>query len=171
MTYAGGRVIHDADAHIMETADWLVPYADPDVRDRLEPVTVDLVGKDGVPLVEKERERHADPATRATLEQEILLHKNWGALGSFIAGDRPQALDRLGFRSQLLFNTFTNGHLVRAEHSDADLAYGMARAHNRAMVDFCSSTSGCCPSPTCPCATSAGRASSPARPSSSGARR
>jgi predicted TIM-barrel fold metal-dependent hydrolase len=52
--------------------------------------------------------------------------------------DRPRALDLLGFSSQLVFNTFLNPYLLEAEHKD-DLAfaYGLARAHNRALVDFC----------------------------------
>jgi predicted TIM-barrel fold metal-dependent hydrolase len=37
-----------------------------------------------------------------------------------------------------VFNTFTNKTLQRVEHgADLDLAYGLARAHNRAIVDFC----------------------------------
>ena len=44
-----------------------------------------------------------------------------------------------GFASQLLFNTFHNRRLRDWEHTgDIDLAYGVARAHNRAMVEFCS---------------------------------
>ena len=31
-----GRVVHDADAHIMETPGWLVAHADPSIRDRIE---------------------------------------------------------------------------------------------------------------------------------------
>ena len=58
---------------------------------------------------------------------------------SFIAEDRPRALDLLGFSSQLLFNTFHNRRLHDWEHGgDLDLAYGVARAHNRGMVEFCS---------------------------------
>ena len=34
-SYAAGRRIHDADAHVMETPGWIRSYADPDVRDRL----------------------------------------------------------------------------------------------------------------------------------------
>ncbi len=36
MAYIDDRVVHDADAHIMETPDWLRDYADPSVRDRIE---------------------------------------------------------------------------------------------------------------------------------------
>ena len=34
MPYAEGRIFHDADSHVMETPDWLAPYADPPVRER-----------------------------------------------------------------------------------------------------------------------------------------
>ena len=30
-----GRIVHDADAHVVETPDWFRHYADPDVRDRI----------------------------------------------------------------------------------------------------------------------------------------
>ena len=33
--YAGERVVHDADAHIVETDGFYEAYADPDVRERL----------------------------------------------------------------------------------------------------------------------------------------
>ena len=29
MPYAEGRVIHDADSHVIETPEWFEPYADP----------------------------------------------------------------------------------------------------------------------------------------------
>src|SRR5262249_50445910 len=35
MPYVEGRVVHDADAHIMETPNWLRDHADPAVRDRI----------------------------------------------------------------------------------------------------------------------------------------
>ena len=53
--------------------------------------------------------------------------------------DRPRALDLLGFSSQLVFNTFHNRRLHDWEHvGDLDFAYGVARAHNRGMLEFCS---------------------------------
>jgi uncharacterized protein len=137
--YAQGRVYHDADSHVVETPEWLVPYTDPSIRERLRPIFVATVAPGEEKLVERWRERHRDPADRPRAEAEIMLRKNWSALGSFVREDRPRALDLLGFSSQLVFNTFYNKTLCRAEHGeDLDLAYGMARAHNRAMVDFCS---------------------------------
>ena len=36
MSYVEGRVVHDADAHIMELPNWLRDHADPSIRDRVE---------------------------------------------------------------------------------------------------------------------------------------
>ena len=67
-----------------------------------------------------------------------MARKNFAATGSFLAEDRPRALDLLGFSSQLVFNTFHNRRLYDWEHSgDLALAYGAARAHNRGMLAFC----------------------------------
>ncbi len=137
--YAQGRVYHDADAHVVETPDWLVPFADPGVRERLRPLFVASVKPGEEQLIDRVRAKHRDPSARPRIEAEIMLRKNWSALGSFLKEDRPRALDLLGFRSQLVFNTFLNQYLNEAEHSgDLDFAYGLARAHNRAQVDFCS---------------------------------
>ena len=127
MTYAGGRVIHDADAHIMETAEWLVPYADPAHRD--------AVVIDGAPrLAEVEADLELSHTT-----DEVMLRKNYRAIGGLLADDRPAALDELGFRSQLVFNTYLSGAITRAEQAgDLDRTYAMAEAHNRAMLEFCS---------------------------------
>jgi uncharacterized protein len=171
------HVIHDADAHLLEPPDLFTEHADPDVRDRIAELTVGFrIGEDGTDeneIVEHFRRRHGDPEFRSHDEEQIWLRKNFEATGSFIAEDRPAALDMLGVASQLIFNTFTNKTLQRVEHGDAslsgrtggrpsssqqasasgarqspapaggapidlDLAYGLARAHNRAVVEFCS---------------------------------
>ena len=38
MPYAEGRTYYDADSHLMELGDWLVQYADPEVRERIRPL-------------------------------------------------------------------------------------------------------------------------------------
>ena len=35
MTYSNGRVIHDADSHVMEPSDWLAPHADAALAGRI----------------------------------------------------------------------------------------------------------------------------------------
>jgi predicted TIM-barrel fold metal-dependent hydrolase len=138
MPYAH-RTIHDADAHFVETPEWFRDHADPDVREKLPPVYLSTVKPGEDRELDRFRRQHADPAYRAEDEAQLMLRKNWAATGSFIKEDRPRALDLLGFESQLVFNTFVNGKLLAAERGDdLDFAYGFARAHNRAMLDFCS---------------------------------
>src|SRR5665213_2298133 len=149
--YNTGRIAHDADAHIMETPTWLGDHADPGISRRIAPLrypggnelrqTGDPAeqSRDLTASFDRLRAVHASDEYRSLEAQEIMARKNFAATGSFIAEDRPRALDLLGFSSQLVFNTFHNGRLRNWEHSgDLDLAYGTARAHNRAMVEFCS---------------------------------
>jgi predicted TIM-barrel fold metal-dependent hydrolase len=133
--------MHDADAHVMETAEMLRDHAEPGVREKLPRSFVAALSPgESDRLVGAFREKHADPAYRAEDAAQLMLRKNWAATGSFLKEDRGQALDLLGFESQLVFNTFVNQALLKAERgADVEFAYGFARAHNRAMVDFCSS--------------------------------
>jgi predicted TIM-barrel fold metal-dependent hydrolase len=145
-----GLVVHDADAHVMETPNWLRDHADPAVRERIEPLrypggnelrqTDDLRQADDLDTAFAELvARLASDDQRGREEAEIMQRKNFAATGAFVADDRPRALDLLGFASQLVFNTFHNRRLRDWEHSgDAELAVGATRAHNRAMVEFCS---------------------------------
>ncbi|MGZ4690392.1 MAG: amidohydrolase family protein [Acidimicrobiia bacterium] len=145
-----GRVVHDADAHIMETPGWLRDYADPEVRDQIAPLSLSSgnelrqTGDPEEQLADLEaafdrlRTKHASDEYRAVEADEIMNRKNFAATGSFIREDRSRALDLLGFSSQLVFNTFHNRRLHDWEHSgNLELAIGTARAHNRGMVDFC----------------------------------
>jgi predicted TIM-barrel fold metal-dependent hydrolase len=150
MTYSTGRVVHDADAHIMETPNWLRDHADPSVRERIEPLAYmsgNELRQTGDPT-EQLRDldaafarlaaKHASDEYREAEAAEIMQRKNFAATGSFLAADRSRALDLLGFSSQLVFNTFHNRRLRDWEHrGDLDLADGTARAHNRGMVEFC----------------------------------
>lgn len=139
MPYATGRLFHDADAHIMETADWLRDYADPGFRDRLPDIMTGVLAPGEDKRVLEDLALQSDDAFRAEDETELMNRKNWRAIGATLKQDRPKALDLLGFASQLVFNTFTNKPMQQAEHGrDGDYAYAMADAHNRGMFDFCS---------------------------------
>ena len=87
MPYAQGRVIHDADAHIMEWPTWLVDYAEPDVRDELEPRT--LEDGSGRPLdLDRVRATHASDDYRAVEAEEIMSRKNFAAKRRLAGGRR-----------------------------------------------------------------------------------
>ncbi|MDY7101298.1 MAG: amidohydrolase family protein [Actinomycetota bacterium] len=140
MPYATGRVYHDADSHIMETADWLRDRLEARFRDRVSPFrTGGSIGEDGerTDWASATCPLHLDPDYRAA-EDQVTLRKNYYAVGSFERDHRSEALDQLGFASQLVFNTFSSSLLESAEHGDdLDLAYALADAHNRGMTEFC----------------------------------
>jgi predicted TIM-barrel fold metal-dependent hydrolase len=150
MPYVSGRVVHDADAHIMETPSWLRDHADPGLRDEIPTLSLSSgnelrqTGDPEEQLRDLEvaftrlRAKHASDDYRAVEAEEIMARKNFAATGAFVAEDRSRALDLLGFSSQLVFNTFHNSRLHDWEHSgNLELALGTARAHNRGMVEFC----------------------------------
>jgi predicted TIM-barrel fold metal-dependent hydrolase len=150
MPYIADRVVHDADAHIMETPTWLRDHADASIRDRIEPLPLTSgnelrqsgdVGDQLADLTaafDRLAAKHASEDYRRDEAGEIMLRKNFAATGSFIAEDRVRALDLIGVQSQLVFNTFHNSRLHAWERSgDLEMAYGTARAHNRGMAEFC----------------------------------
>ena len=151
MAYVEGRVVHDADAHLMETPTWLRDHAEARYRDELPLLKYasgnelrqtgdpDDQQRDLAASFERLKEKHASDEYRATEAAEIMQRKNFAATGGFIAEDRPRALDLLGFSSQLIFNTFHNSRLYALEHDgNVELAYAAARAHNRGILEFCS---------------------------------
>src|SRR5689334_12254711 len=133
MPYASGRVIHDADAHIMELPGFLADHLETKYRDR--------VGDDVLfPRREGLHSHLKDARSGADFdESQIMLAKNWAALGSSTRHDRPRSIDLLGFASQLMFTTaLLNYSSVLEGGADPDLTYAVARAHTRHMVEFCS---------------------------------
>ena len=124
-----GRVVHDADAHIMEPPSWLRSYADPKLRDRIPVPTLeggnelrqtgdpDEQRKDLAAAFAKLADKHRSEEYRAAEAAEIMARKNFAATGSFLAEDRPRALDLIGVQSQLVFNTFHNRRLHDWEHT------------------------------------------------------
>ncbi|MDP3869969.1 amidohydrolase family protein [Phenylobacterium sp.] len=136
MPYVEGRTIHDADSHVMELPGTLHRYLDPKVRDAF----IEATGKKDVlpEWFEKAAALHDDPEFRAGDEANLLLRKNYQALGAFRSEDRPKALDLFGFASQLVFTTASLSNYGLEERGEVDLAVEAARAHNRMMSEFCS---------------------------------
>ena len=96
MPYAEGRIIHDADSHLMELGDCLDPYLTAPLRARLHG-NAEFAGRRNDKLARNEEAiaKHADPAFRAGVGDAIMLRKNQEAHGSFIAADRPEEVSRL----------------------------------------------------------------------------
>jgi predicted TIM-barrel fold metal-dependent hydrolase len=142
MTYAQGRTFHDADSHVMELPDFLSAFADPAMRDRIPRISVASGGRLSAGMEELARRKAQPPERVAELlalgDQLIAGPKGYQALGAFNGAERRQALDLLGFARQLVFSTFSAG-IAFSEKLPVDVRYATARAHNRAITDFCAS--------------------------------
>ncbi|MET0273368.1 MAG: amidohydrolase family protein [Phenylobacterium sp.] len=136
MPYVEGQTIHDADSHVMELPGTINRYLDPKFRGAF----VEKTGrKDVLPeWFAKAAAQAEDAEFRAGAEANILLRKNYEALGAFRASDRPATLDYLGFASQLVFTTAALSNFGLEQMGEVELAVEAARAHNRMMTEFCS---------------------------------
>jgi len=137
MSYANGRLIHDADSHLMELDDCLDPFFTPSLLPRFHACAGYRAALQRNLRPGRSREAHADAGFRAGVDANLLLRKNYEAHGAFIAADRPHALDLLGFASQLVFTTFCLGNFGLDQGEDMALCYAAADAHNRMLADFC----------------------------------
>ena len=141
MTYAKDRIYLDADSHLMELPDFLTSHADPSVRERLPRINFESGGRSSDSLENAAKTGAHSSETVAELvalgDDLIAGPKGYLALGAFNKEERRTALDLLGFDQQFVFSTFS-APIAFDPNSDLELRYGAARAHNRAMSDFCS---------------------------------
>src|SRR3954468_4955339 len=136
MAYVEGRLVYDADSHIHEPPGYAESYTDPSIRTEL---TERLAKYRKPPGQQEAVAKQRDPEFRAKDAEEILLRKNSLAVGAVIREDRSHALDLLGFGAHLVFTTTYLDPLREFDiNGEVELAYAMARAHNRGIVDFCS---------------------------------
>jgi predicted TIM-barrel fold metal-dependent hydrolase len=139
MSLTIGRTLLDADSHLMELPDFLVSHADPELRDRMPRIKVDAPRLQGG--LEEAQRRGGQPPERvqemvALGDGLIAGPKGYLALGAFNREERSQALDQLGFERQVVFATFSERYAF-SEQRSLEERYAAARAHNRAMADFC----------------------------------
>ena len=137
MAYVQDRIVHDADSHLMELEDCHDPYFEARFLAAYHDLASYRHKAGDRRWSQHARRQHLDPAFRAGADDNIMLRKNYEALGSFLPADRPRSLDLLGFASQLVFTTFCLGNFGLDEAGPVDLCYAAASAHNRMMTDFC----------------------------------
>jgi predicted TIM-barrel fold metal-dependent hydrolase len=136
-TYVGGQHIHDSDAHIMEPGDWLIRHAASEFKSHMPALDLGRLHGEAQAAIERHDQQRHHPELGG---DDLIRQKNWAALGAFNAEDRSHALDRLGFRSQLIFPTYAHHVLISLpDHRPAppDLLYAMVDAHNRGIAAFC----------------------------------
>ena len=135
MTYTHGRIVHDADSHVMETREWLEGF----LADEQAELGRGLLGKELGRidrLIDEARKRKSDPEADAqAATNPISGTKGWGAYGAFDPAERSKALDDMGFSRQLVFPTA--GLRPVHESKEEEPRYVAARAYNRAIAAFC----------------------------------
>jgi predicted TIM-barrel fold metal-dependent hydrolase len=140
MAYASGHTFYDADSHIMELPDFLIEHADPQFRDAMPKIHVEaprLRAELGDAALTKAHSTERVAELVALGDQLISGPKGYLALGAFNRDERSKALDMLGFQRQLVFASFAE-MTAFSERRSVELRYAAARAHNRAMAEFCS---------------------------------
>ncbi|NOX50975.1 MAG: amidohydrolase [Gammaproteobacteria bacterium] len=136
MAYINDMTVHDADSHVMELPTKIIEYLDAKYHDDF---MLHAKNKIQVPAdIQRAIDKQEDPDFQLGHEANLMLRKNYLALGAFRNSDRPQTLNMLGFSSQLVFTTAALGNYGLEETADTALALAVARAHNRMNADFCS---------------------------------
>ncbi len=135
MTYAAGRTIFDADSHVMETREWLDPYMDASLKEKLRPLYGREPGRIDK-ILDQAKVRKGDAAAEEkAFENPIAGPKGWIAAGAFDPVERKRVLDLFGFSGQLVFGTSSLAPALAAK--DEGVKYDGIRAHNEAMGAFC----------------------------------
>jgi predicted TIM-barrel fold metal-dependent hydrolase len=137
MAYFENRIVHDADSHLMELSDCLDDFLAPEFRAGYDALPKLKAWPRDSAWVRDARAQQSDRQFRDGAADNLMLRKNYAALGAFRKEDRPRAVELLGFASQLVFTTWCLGNFGLDESADIALCYGVAEAHNRMMTDFC----------------------------------
>jgi hypothetical protein len=136
MSYAGERLIFDADSHLMELPDFLSRHRETATAHLLPSLAAITQGQfDPGELATARGHSPERLAALLALGDRLTRGPKWhAALGAFSGEERGQALDLLGFRAQVVFSSFCARLIFEAP---LDAAYAAARAHNLGMADFC----------------------------------
>jgi len=139
MTYAHRDDIYDADTHMMERPDWILEFADRDIKDKLEPfVEGDEETLERIDLaINNFNERQSSKELLNKAKDEFMGwgHKGWEGLGAFDSNERKIANDLLGFKGHIVFPTSAFDQVLAAK--DPFVIQGGVKALNRGMTTFC----------------------------------
>src|SRR5215472_5417000 len=97
MTYAAGRTIFDADSHVMETREWLDPFMDASLKEKLRPLYGRQPGRIDKILADAKARKGDAAAQDKAFENPVAGPKGWIAAGAFDAQERTRVLDWFGF--------------------------------------------------------------------------
>lgn len=146
MSHQEGRIIHDADSHIIEGRGWLESYASQYVRENLDTGAFDLDMPELDPLMAAANKRLAgdDPELTNALKSDLFAHPGkrnmWSAYGAVEKSERSDARKIMGVTSQLIFPSVGAARFARSK--DMQVVYGGCDALNRGMADFCADDEG-----------------------------
>ena len=141
VSHREGRIIHDADSHIIEGRGWLESYASDYVKENLDTGVFDLDMPALDPLMDAAAKRLAgdDPELTEAMKADIFAHPGkrnmWSAYGAIEKTERSDALKIMGISSQLIFPSVGAARFSRSK--DMEVVYGGCDALNRGMADFC----------------------------------
>lgn len=141
MSHRNGRIIHDADSHIIEGRGWLESYASAYVRDNLDVGAFDLDMPALDPIIAAANKRLAgeDPELTEALKSDLFAHPGkrnmWSAYGAVVKSERSDAINIMGVSTQLIFPSVGAARFARSK--DMAVVYGGCDALNRGMADFC----------------------------------
>ena len=135
MSYAGSRVIFDADSHLMELPDFLTRHAEASLREQFPPIS--SMGDFEFTKYADMREHPPEVVQELTqLGDNLTRGPKWhDALGAFSSAERITALGLLGFKRQVVFSSFCSRLIFETE--PLQLRYAVAHAHNLSMAEFC----------------------------------
>jgi predicted TIM-barrel fold metal-dependent hydrolase len=136
-----GRVIYDADSHIIETPGWLESYCSDYVKENLLPprLPVDLPALQPIFGQANNRLAGKDPELTEKMKSDLFGAREklnpFAAFGAVNKKERSESLDLVGISSQLVFPSIALARFTRTP--DLEVVYGGAEALNRGMADFC----------------------------------